>query len=194
MSVGHGIVQGEVSQVASVYVLLFWNFRGHYYSRRIDSIRNSLSLQILKSIDWVFQNPQHRIRHRLQNVHPHLERHRVQLVHLVEVSKDKLIFGQIIFLARRPEAPWLQSLPASLRIVIQKVAVRHVNWFLGVVVLHYLRGRRQLIRHNVVNIVGARRAAESHKLYLDLAWTQREDVCTVPLGPPVQIEKYVNIL
>lgn len=139
VAIRHRVVEGQVCQIASIYVILFCHLWCHYYSLRIDPISDSLSLQILESVDRVLKYPEHRVWHCLQYVHPYLERHRVQLVHLIEVCKDELVLRQVVLLARRTEAPGLERLPARLGVIVEEVRVGHVNRFFGVELLHDFR-------------------------------------------------------
>ena len=83
---------------------------------------------------------------------------------------------------------------ARLLVVVQELRVRHVDCLLGVVFVDDLWRRGQLVGDDVVDVIGSSRAAEAHELDLYGARPQREDIGSVALRPPVQIEKYVNAL
>lgn len=54
--------------------------------------------------------------------------------------------------------------------------------------------RCNFISHDIVNVFGAHRAAESHELDLDWRWAESEHIRPLSHRPPVKIEQYLNIL
>lgn len=89
---------------------------------------------------------------------------------------------------------WVKNVAARVCIVVDEVAVRHVDDFLCVKAVDSLRWRCDLICHYVVDEVGTHWATESHELDLDWGGSEHEHVRSLSLCPPIQVKENVDIL
>eukprot|EP00353_Schmidingerella_taraikaensis_P001707 CAMPEP_0185599236 /NCGR_PEP_ID=MMETSP0434-20130131/82552_1 /TAXON_ID=626734 ORGANISM="Favella taraikaensis, Strain Fe Narragansett Bay" /NCGR_SAMPLE_ID=MMETSP0434 /ASSEMBLY_ACC=CAM_ASM_000379 /LENGTH=188 /DNA_ID=CAMNT_0028228535 /DNA_START=366 /DNA_END=932 /DNA_ORIENTATION=+ len=188
MTIRDRVVEGQVCEEAPINVDLLWGFGRENESLGVDSTLLGLSLEIVFGVGRVLQEPEDGVRHALQDVHPASEGRGINLVELVEVGENEFVFGETLRATCRSLVLRIENITARVGIVVDEVAVWHVDHFLGVEAVEGLRGRRYTISHDVVDKISAHRAAESHELDLYRRWPQREHICALSHRPPVQVE------
>jgi len=81
-----------------------------------------------------------------------------------------------------------------LHIVVKKIRIWHVNRFFAVKLCQNFWRTRDLIRNDVIDVVGAGGSAKTHELNLNWRRPEREDVLSSAGGPAVEVEEQLNVL
>mmetsp|Transcript_7382 Transcript_7382/g.22380 ORF Transcript_7382/g.22380 Transcript_7382/m.22380 type:complete len:306 (-) Transcript_7382:1437-2354(-) len=142
---------------------------------------------------WEAQQPQHALGHALQDGTPPLQRVWVDLVQLVGAIVNDRVLRQPQHGARPVPVRAFQQVAVAVGVVVDKVAVGHVHQLLAVKVRELGRAHH-LVRHQVVDIVGASGGGEAHVRHLHGRGPQREDFVARALCVPVQVDRHLNLV